>query len=77
MSPTDRLAGLPKGRLLAEISLWPADLGRLEDEIARVESHADIYHLDVADGHFAAAMLFFPGLVARLRRLTGGRSTST
>jgi ribulose-phosphate 3-epimerase len=67
---TDRLARLPKDRLLAELSLWSADLGRLEGEIARTEPYADVYHLDVADGHFAPALLFFPDLVARLRRLT-------
>jgi ribulose-phosphate 3-epimerase len=67
---TDRLARLPKDRLLAELSLWSADLGRLEDEIGRTEPYADVYHLDVADGHFAPALLFFPDLVARLRRLT-------
>ena len=67
---TERLARLPKDRLLAELSLWSADLGRLEDEVARTEPYADVYHLDVADGHFAPALLFFPDLVARLRRLT-------
>jgi ribulose-phosphate 3-epimerase len=67
---TDRLARLPKDRLLAELSLWSADLGRLEGEIGRTEPYADVYHLDVADGHFAPALLFFPDLVARLRRLT-------
>jgi ribulose-phosphate 3-epimerase len=66
----DRLAALPGGRLLAELSLWSADLLRLASEVARVDAHADIYHVDVADGHFSPALLFFPDLVAALRRGT-------
>ncbi|HWL69477.1 MAG TPA: ribulose-phosphate 3-epimerase [Geminicoccus sp.] len=65
-----RFASLPKDRLLAEFSLWSADLADLAAEVARVEGHADIHHIDVADGHFAPAFLFFPDLVARLRKLT-------
>jgi ribulose-phosphate 3-epimerase len=59
-----------KNRLLAEMSLWSADLGRLVDDIARVEAVTDIFHIDVADGHFAPAMLFFPDLVAVTRKAT-------
>ncbi len=66
----DRLAALPGGRLLAELSVWSADLLRLASEVARVDAHADIYHVDVADGHFSPALLFFPDLVAALRRHT-------
>jgi ribulose-phosphate 3-epimerase len=61
---------LPEGRLLAEVSLWSADLGRLEADLLRVADGTDMVHIDVADGHFAPAMLFFPDLVARLRRVT-------
>lgn len=57
-------------RLLADLSLWSADLGRLEDEILRAEEHADLFHFDVADGHFVPSLLFFPEIVARLRPLT-------
>jgi ribulose-phosphate 3-epimerase len=59
---------LPTDRLLAEMSLWSADLGRLEDEIKRVDALTDIYHIDVADGHFSPALLFFPDLVAISRK---------
>jgi ribulose-phosphate 3-epimerase len=52
------------------MSLWSADLGRLEDETLRVEAGTDIFHIDVADGHFSPAHLFFPDLVARLRKVT-------
>jgi ribulose-phosphate 3-epimerase len=61
---------LPSHRLMAEMSLWSADLGRLEADLLRVEAGTDLFHIDVADGHFAPALLFFPDLVARLRKAT-------
>lgn len=61
---------LPRDRLLAEVSLWSADLGRLAHDIARVDPHADLYHIDVADGHFSPTLLFFPDLVAAIRAQT-------
>lgn len=61
---------LPKDRLLAEFSLWSADLARVADDIARVDEHVDIYHVDVADGHFSPALLYFPDLLAAVRKLT-------
>lgn len=61
---------LPADRLLIELSLWSADLGRIAAEMARAEPFADIWHVDVADGHFSPAFLFFPDLVANLRRRT-------
>lgn len=61
---------LPKDRLLAEYSLWSADLTRLADDIARVDRHVDVYHIDVSDGAFSPALLFFPDLVAACRKLT-------
>jgi ribulose-phosphate 3-epimerase len=71
MKPADDwVDALPSDRLLAEFSLWSADLGRLVSEIARVEPFADIYHIDVADGHFSPSLLFFPDLVATIRKQT-------
>ena len=61
---------LPKGRLLAEFSLWSADLVRIAEDVARVDDHVDIYHADVADGHFSPAMLLFPDLISQIRPLT-------
>ncbi|MCX5480026.1 ribulose-phosphate 3-epimerase [Kaistia geumhonensis] len=61
---------LPKDRLLAEFSLWSADLARVADDVARVDAHVDIYHVDVADGHFSPALLYFPDLLAAVRKLT-------
>jgi ribulose-phosphate 3-epimerase len=63
------LDALPR-RLLAELSLWSADLGRMAEAVARTEPWADAYHLDVADGHFSPDLLLFPDLVAAVRRLT-------
>lgn len=69
-APASWLERLPRDRLLAEMSVWSADLVRIADDVARIDPHADIYHIDVSDGHFTPAMLFFPDLVARLRTLT-------
>jgi ribulose-phosphate 3-epimerase len=55
---------LPSGRLIVELSVWSADLVRLADDLARIGPHADLLHIDVADGHFAPALLFFPDLVS-------------
>ncbi|BBE73518.1 ribulose-phosphate 3-epimerase [Oharaeibacter diazotrophicus] len=70
MTRPDRLSALPKHRLLCEFSLWSADLVRLADDVARADAHADVWHVDVADGHFAPSFLFFPDQVARVRELT-------
>lgn len=64
------LGALPRHRLLAELSLWSADLARLEEEIERADDAADLYHLDAADGRFSPALLFFPDLVAAVRKRT-------
>jgi ribulose-phosphate 3-epimerase len=61
---------LPSNRLIAEFSVWSADLVRLADDMKRIEAHADILHIDVADGHFAPALLFFPDLVAAIRKMS-------
>lgn len=67
---TDWLDRLPRDRLLGELSLWSADLADLKADLARTEAHVDLYHIDVADGRFAPAFLFFPDQVARIRSLT-------
>ncbi|MGL4311907.1 MAG: ribulose-phosphate 3-epimerase [Paracoccaceae bacterium] len=63
----DWLSRLPRNRLICEYSMWSADLVRLADDLGRIAPHADMLHIDVADGHFAPALLFFPDLVARMR----------
>ena len=49
-------------------SLWSADLGNLAAEMKRVEPFTERWHLDVADGHYVRNLLFFPDLVAQLRK---------
>jgi ribulose-phosphate 3-epimerase len=66
----DWMDTLPRNRLMAEYSMWSADLIRLADDLVRIAPHADILHVDVADGYFAPAFLFFPDLVARMRSQT-------
>jgi len=56
--------------LKCSTSLWSADLGNLSSEIRRVEPFTERWHLDVADGHYVKNLLFFPDLVAQLRRQT-------
>lgn len=57
-------------RLLADISLWSADLANLAAGIERLEPFADSFHFDVSDAHFAPSLLFFPDLIRALRPLT-------
>jgi ribulose-phosphate 3-epimerase len=65
--PEAWIDALPRDRLIGEFSLWSADLVRLADELARIRPHADILHVDVADGRFSPGLLFFPDLVAAIR----------
>lgn len=58
---------LPRNRCLAEFSMWSADLCNLERDLQRISPHADMLHIDVADGVFAPAFLFFPDQVAAMR----------
>ncbi len=60
----------PSDRLLAEASLWSADLTKLGAEIERVDAYVDLFHIDVSDAHFVPSLLFFPEMVAALRPLT-------
>lgn len=64
------LEALPASRLLIEMSLWSADLGAIALDMRRVENGTDIFHIDVSDGRFTPALLFFPDLAARLRTET-------
>jgi ribulose-phosphate 3-epimerase len=61
---------LPPTRLLADVSLWSADLANLAAAIERLEPFADSFHFDVSDAHFSPSLLFFPDLVRALRPLT-------
>ena len=63
-------ADLPRTRLLADVSLWSADLADLAAALERVNPFADSFHLDVSDAHFVPGLLFFPDLVRALRPRT-------
>jgi len=56
--------------LKCSTSLWSADLTALASDLKRVEPYSERFHLDVADGHYVKNLLFFPDLVAQLRRHT-------
>jgi ribulose-phosphate 3-epimerase len=60
----------PGDRLLTDVSLWSAGLGDLQGAVERLSPYADSFHFDVADAHFVGDLLFFPDLVAALRRHT-------
>ena len=68
--PSPFNAKLPRNRLICEFSMWSANLLRLEEDLQRIAPHADVLHVDVADGHFAPALLFFPDQVAAMRKVT-------
>lgn len=70
MTASRVIESLPKHRLICEFSTWSADLVRLADDMARIADHADMLHVDVADGHFAPALLYFPDLVMGLRKVS-------
>jgi ribulose-phosphate 3-epimerase len=61
---------LPAGRLIVEASLWSANLVCLAGDLARIGPHVDLLHIDAADGRFAPALLFFPDLVAGIRKVS-------
>lgn len=66
----DAITNLPRNRLLAEFSLWSADLTNMERDIRRIEQHVDLHHVDVADGRFTPGYLFFPDLVDQISKHT-------
>lgn len=64
------LFGKETDRLLLDVSLWSGNLLDLDESIRKTERMADCYHLDVADAHFVHGLLFFPDLVAAIRKRT-------
>jgi ribulose-phosphate 3-epimerase len=56
-------------RLLAP-SILSADFARLAQEVARVEPHCGMLHVDVMDGHFVPNITIGPPVVASLKSVT-------
>lgn len=51
-------------------SLLAADLTRLGEEIAQIQGHADLLHLDVMDGHFVPNISFGMPVISATSRIT-------
>lgn len=48
-----------------------ADFARLGEEVARVEPHVDMLHLDVMDGHFVPTISLGVPVISSLRKVSG------
>ena len=51
-------------------SVLSADFGALAEEVAKVESEADLFHMDVMDGHFVPNITIGPLVVQAIHRRT-------
>lgn len=56
------------GRLAA--SILAADLGRLADQMKMVEPYAEVFHIDIMDGHFVPPIALGGVVVASVRPTT-------
>ncbi|MYF26761.1 MAG: ribulose-phosphate 3-epimerase [Acidimicrobiia bacterium] len=52
-------------------SILAADFARLGEEVARVEPHLDLLHIDVMDGHFVPNISLGLPVIRSLRKVTG------
>jgi ribulose-phosphate 3-epimerase len=51
-------------------SILAADLARLGEEVALIEPHVELLHVDVMDGHFVPNISFGVPVIASLRKAT-------
>ena len=58
----------PTGTIEVVPSILSADFTRLGEQVAAIEPHSRMLHLDVMDGHFVPNISFGPMVVAQLRR---------
>ena len=59
---------LDMGKLAA--SILSADFARLGEQVKAVEPHADMFHVDVMDGHFVPVLSIGPLVIDALDRVT-------
>ncbi len=71
MSSSQRVPIRKDGSVAVAPSLLSADFARLGDEVRAAErGGADLFHLDVMDGHFVPNLTFGPMVVRAVRKLT-------
>lgn len=56
-----------ENKILIAPSILSADFGKLNEEIATVESHADWLHLDLMDFHFVPNLTFGAPVIRRIK----------
>ncbi|MDO8627066.1 MAG: ribulose-phosphate 3-epimerase [Candidatus Diapherotrites archaeon] len=54
-------------KILLSPSILSADFGRINEEIALVEGHSDLIHIDVMDGRFVPNITFGQAVLAKMK----------